>query len=156
MTHGRAHKTSGRLADQEEPIIDKFALAKLSAKKTYFKDANNLKCMKPLQVVYICCMYVCIYVHTYLKEKKSHLIAPLVMYHSWFQSWGKKKPYFTQHSTLRKSLHPSHHFLGLIILYLSIAQPSNAANDPQTCLIISLRVGAFSLPHEGKPKNKKK
>lgn len=39
MTHGRAHKTSGRLADKEEPTIDKFALAKLSA-KTYFRDAN--------------------------------------------------------------------------------------------------------------------
>lgn len=40
MTHGRAYKTSGRLADQEEPIIDKFELAKLPA-KTYFRDANN-------------------------------------------------------------------------------------------------------------------
>lgn len=34
-------------------------------------------------------MYVYTYIHTYIKEKKSHLVAPLVMYHSWFQSWKK-------------------------------------------------------------------
>ena len=75
------------------------------------------------------CMYVCrvihtyivhTYIHTYIKGKKSHLIAPLVMYHSWFQSWeNQNHTFYTKHSTLRKRVHPRPSFSFRLIISLN-------------------------------------
>lgn len=105
--------------------------------------------------MYVCkyiCTYIHTHVHTYIKQKKSHLIAPLVMFVVGFQSLKKI------HNTppFGKRLHPSHHFLRLIILYLSIAHQSKAANNPKTCLVISLRNGTSLFHMKTSPKKKTK
>lgn len=101
--------------------------------------------------------YVCMYVYIHKrKEIPPHRTSRDVS--SLVPELEKKTILFTQHSTLRESVHPSHHiiFSGLLFFNYPSLSPQKRQMAPKTCLVISLRDGISPFLIKNSQKGKKK